>query len=80
MSMTELHKCNNMEQYLTIDYLLVWTMFSMVVWFLWALMMDDPGGSKVQDVIITVICAILGLPITIIIGFWILVITLKKEQ
>tara|TARA_R110000803_G_scaffold144175_1_gene210076 strand:- start:259 stop:480 length:222 start_codon:yes stop_codon:yes gene_type:complete len=73
-----------MEQYLTLDYLLMWTMMSMVVWFLWAMMMDDPGGSKIQDVIITVICAILGLPITIIIGVWIvgmiLYITLKKEQ
>lgn len=45
----------------------VWTIASIFIFFLWGLMMGDPGGSETQDAIITIVCAILALPVTIVI-------------
>lgn len=45
------------------EIILLWAVFSVLVLLLWSLMMGDPRGSKTSDIIITVICFILGLPL-----------------
>lgn len=62
-------------QYLTLDYLLLWFIFSLFVTLIWSLIMGDPGVSDTENLIITVICGILALPVTII--FTIILFTIK---
>lgn len=45
------------------EILTLWTVGSIIVLFLWCLMMGDAGTSKTSDIIVTIICAILGFPI-----------------
>jgi hypothetical protein len=58
-----------MEQYLVLidQYLVLWTFVSVLIFFLWALIMGDPETTSLSDNILTVICCILGLPVTIFI-------------
>ncbi|AGO48897.1 hypothetical protein N356_gp007 [Cellulophaga phage phi14:2] len=49
------------------ENLLLWFLASIVIFILWALMIRDVSDSKNEDLVITVICAVLGLPITLLI-------------
>ncbi len=61
-----------MIQYITLDNLLIWFMFSIFIFIIWGLCMGDPDTSPTANIIISVICAILALPITLIIGLIVL--------
>ena len=71
-----------MIQYLTLDNLTVWFMFSILITILWGLCMGDPVSSNTENIILSVICAILALPMTLIFGLIILGIYLivKKHK
>lgn len=56
-----------MEQYLTWDWFTLWCIFSIFILFLWVLMMGDAGTSKTSDIIITIICCILGFPVFLLV-------------
>lgn len=63
-----------MEQYFTFDNLTIWIVFSVLVFLLWCLMMGDPAVSHTSNIIITIVCAILALPVTIVILLILLII------
>ncbi len=52
----------------------VWTFLSLLIFFLWGAMMGDPGASERGDVILTIICGIIALPVTTIIFLILLIV------
>ena len=56
-----------MEQYLTWEYFTLWCALSIMILILWALMIGDGGTSKTSNIIVTIICSILGFPIFLLI-------------
>ncbi len=62
------------------EILTLWTVFSFIVVFLWCLMMGDAGTSNTSDIIVTVICFILGFPVFFIGTILILTTTLIFER
>jgi hypothetical protein len=61
-----------MIEYFTLDNLLLWFMISILITIIWSLCMGDPDSSYTGNLILTWICAILALPITLIFGLIIL--------
>ena len=51
------------------QFLLLWTLLSSFILLLWSIMVGDPGSSDLSNTIISIICAILVLPVTILILF-----------
>ena len=51
------------------QFLLLWTLLSSFILLLWSIMVGDPGSSNLSNTIISIICAILALPVTILILF-----------
>jgi hypothetical protein len=50
----------------TIDILLLWTIFSIIISFIWSITVNEPGSTEISDIIWTVICGLLALPLTVI--------------
>jgi hypothetical protein len=50
----------------------LWCMISILVFILWGIMMGDPGSSDIGNLIITIICGIIALPISVFIAIIIL--------
>jgi hypothetical protein len=71
-----------MIQYLTLDNLLLWFMISILITIVWSLCMGDPDASDTENLILTVVCGILALPITLIFGlvFLGMYLTLKTHK
>jgi NADH:ubiquinone oxidoreductase subunit 6 (subunit J) len=49
------------------DNILLWIVISIFVLIVWSVMMGDPDSSDLSNIILTVICALIALPITILI-------------
>lgn len=62
-----------------LDNILLWFVFSILVFVLWTLMMGDPGTSDTGNTILTIICAILALPLTIVIVILVFILELILE-
>lgn len=45
----------------------LWLLFSVFIVFLWGLMIEGPDTSDLQVIILSIICGILALPLTLII-------------
>lgn len=64
------------------DLLILWGTVSFLIMFLWALMINDPGSSDLQNNIITIVCAILALPLTLVLAviFFLLYLMFKYKE
>ena len=51
------------------ELLLIWGFLSLFIFLAWVLMMSDPDNTKWQDIVISIICGILALPLTVILLF-----------
>lgn len=56
-----------MQDLILSQILLLWFFISLIILVVWAIMMGDPDASDWSNKVITIICAILGLPVTIVI-------------
>ena len=56
-----------MMELLTLGNLLLWIVVSILILFVWAACIDDPGVSHTSNIILTTICAILALPVTLVV-------------
>ena len=55
------------------DNFTIWCMISILVLIVWGICINDPGSDDTENIILTVICAIIALPVTIVFGIIILV-------
>jgi len=62
------------------QFFTVWMMFSFFMFIMWALMMGDPGASETSDIIISIVCGILALPLSIILAFIFSMIEILKPN
>lgn len=62
-----------------VENLVLWTVCSFLILFLWGMMINDPDSSEVSNIILTVICGILALPLVFIGGVIMLVIFVVIE-
>lgn len=67
-------------EYLTLNYLLLWFVISFFVIFIWSVTIGEPGLSDTQNLILTIICAIIALPMTLILFILIFGIKLIIES
>jgi hypothetical protein len=51
----------------TIGNLLLWTLLSIIILFVWSACVGDPGSTDTKNIILTTVCAILALPVTLIV-------------
>jgi hypothetical protein len=49
------------------DNILLWIVISIFVLIVWSVMMGDPGSSDLSNIILTVFCALIALPVTILV-------------
>ena len=56
-----------MMELLTVGNLLLWTFASIIILFVWAACVGDPGSTDIKNIVITSLCAILALPVTLIV-------------
>jgi hypothetical protein len=49
------------------DNFLAWIIVSTLVLIIWSIMMADPGSSDLSNIILTVFCAFIALPVTILV-------------
>jgi hypothetical protein len=68
-----------MTELLTIDNLLVWIMISILIFFIWAHVLDYVCIVNKKVALFTILCAILALPITILILVVSLFVYIIKE-
>jgi hypothetical protein len=67
-------------EYLTLNYLLLWFVISFFVTFIWSIAIGEPGLSDTQNLILTIICGIIALPMTLILFILIFGIKLIIES
>jgi hypothetical protein len=57
----------DISQYLLLEYLIIWLAMSFILFIGWLSVVLDPRSSATLNIIVTIISAILGLPLTLII-------------
>jgi hypothetical protein len=67
-------------EYLTLNYLLLWFVISFFVTFIWSVVIGEPGLSDKQNLILTIICGVIALPMTLILFILIFGIKLIIES
>jgi hypothetical protein len=53
-------------EYLTINSLLLWTVFSFFITIIWSMAIGAPGSNDKANLILTIICGIIALPMTLL--------------
>lgn len=67
-------------EYLTLNYLLLWFVISFFVTVIWSIAIGEPGLSDKQNLILTVVCGIIALPMTLLLFILIFGIKLIIES